>query len=119
MNRLIRLWRQNRLLVSGFVLVLGLVLFFAIRTALFVSYWNDPAHRNQPVEAWMTLGYVAHSWHVPVERLARDLDVAPPPRNAPRPSLERLAKERGQTFSDFRTELEAAIARLRAEKDKR
>lgn len=110
---LLKLWRRQRILTSAFLLAMALAIFFAGRTIFFVAYWSDPARQDLPPEPWMTIGYVAHSWHVPVEKLARDLDLPPPPKDGPRPSLERLAKERGQDFEEFKAEIEASLAELR------
>jgi len=109
----LRLWRRHRILTSAFVLAMALAIFFAGRTIFFVAYWSDPARQDLPPEPWMTIGYVAHSWHVPVEKLARDLDLPPPPKDGPRPSLERLAEDRGQDFEEFKAEIEASLAELR------
>ncbi|QEE44737.1 hypothetical protein FVA81_09000 [Rhizobium sp. WL3] len=109
----LRLWRRHRILTSAFVLAMALAIFFAGRTIFFVAYWADPARQDLPPEPWMTIGYVAHSWHVPVEKLARDLDLPPPPKDGPRPSLERLAEERGQDFEEFKAEIESSLAELR------
>ena len=115
MGKLKRLWRKHRLLVTAFVLASAVTLFFALRTVLFFAYWNDPAHRNQPLEGWMTIGYVAHSWRVPADRLARALNLPPPPEDGTRPPLKRLAKERGESFESFSAEIEEKIRQLRAE----
>ncbi|MGC4409214.1 hypothetical protein D4A92_00175 [Rhizobium rosettiformans] len=113
MKSLLKLWRRQPVLTSAFLLAMALAIFFAGRTIFFVAYWSDPARQDLPPEPWMTIGYVAHSWHVPVEKLARDLDLPPPPKDGPRPSLERLASERGQSFETFKTEIEASLAELR------
>ncbi|MGQ2967779.1 MAG: hypothetical protein ACT6RF_03445 [Allorhizobium sp.] len=113
MKPFFRLWHRHRILTSAFLLAMALALFFAGRTIFFVAYWSDPARQDLPPEPWMTIGYVAHSWHVPVEKLARDLDLPPPPKDGPRPSLERLAEDRGQDFDEFKAEIEASLAELR------
>lgn len=110
---ILRLWHRHRILTTAFVLAMALAIFFAGRTVFFVVYWNDPARQDLPPEPWMTIGYVAHSWHVPVEKLAGDLALPPPPKDGPRPSLERLARERGQSFDDFKADIEASLADLR------
>lgn len=115
MKSFLRLWRRQRILTSAFLLALALAIFFAGRTIFFVVYWSDPARQDLPPEPWMTIGYVAHSWHVPVEKLARDLDLPPPPKDGPRPSLERLADERDQSFEEFKADIEASLAQLRRE----
>ena len=111
----LRLWRRHRILTSAFVLAMALAIFFAGRTIFFIAYWSDPARHELPPEPWMTIGYVAHSWHVPVEELARDLNLPPPPKDGPRRSLERLADERDQSFEDFKAEIEASLAELRGQ----
>ncbi|WP_165826220.1 MULTISPECIES: hypothetical protein [Rhizobium] len=113
MTPFFRLWQRHRILTSAFVAAMALALFFAGRTIFFVAYWSDPVRQDLPPAPWMTIGYVAHSWHVPVENLARGLDLPPPPKDGPRPSLERLAKQRGQSFEAFKAEIEASLADLR------
>jgi hypothetical protein len=71
------LWRDNKLLFSGFVLALAVMVFFAVRSIAFWVYWADPAHRNQDIQAWMTPRYVAHSWHVPPEFVGEALGLKP------------------------------------------
>ncbi|MBV2187217.1 MAG: hypothetical protein KUL88_22080 [Rhizobium sp.] len=114
MKALAILWRRHRLLLGAFVGATLIALFFASRFMLSVIYWSDPAHRNQPLEGWMTIGYVAHSYDVPRDRLIEILGLRPPDRKE-RPTLERIARERGQPLEAFETDLETAIARLRAE----
>ena len=70
LSRLRYLWTHNRLLLLGFATVLGLTLFFGIRTLSFTLYWADPAHRDQALAAWMTPGYVAMSYDIPPPLLA-------------------------------------------------
>lgn len=112
----LKLWRRHPVLTSAFVMAMALAIFFAGRTIFFVVYWNDPARQDLAPKPWMTIGYVAHSWHVPVEKLARDLNLPPPPKDGPRPSLERLAEQRGQSFDQFKAEIEASLAELRRQR---
>ncbi len=117
MKALTLLWHRHRLLLSAFVLTTLIALFFATRFLISVLYWSDPAHRNQPLEGWMTIGYVAHSYDVPRDRLTEILQLAPPDdkdRKA-RPSLERIARDRGQTLDALKAEIHAAILTLRSQ----
>jgi hypothetical protein len=70
LTRLRYLWAHNRLLLLGFAAVLGLTLFFGVRTITHTLYWIDPAHQDQPLAAWMTPGYVAMSYDIPPPLLA-------------------------------------------------
>jgi hypothetical protein len=100
--RLASLWQHNRGLLIAFVLALAVTLFFAVRLALFTLYWQDPAHRNEPIAGWMTLGYVAHSWHLKPQEVDAALGLTRDPAQG-RISLEKLAQDRGvpvQTLID-------------------
>ncbi len=105
-------FRRHPVLVSAFVLFTVLALFFAGRFISRAVYWS--AHQNQPVAAWMTVGYVAHSWHLD----PRDLEQAaglPPPVGHPL-TLGEIAVQRGVPVADIIAAVEAAIAKLQAEK---
>ncbi len=108
-------FRRHPLLVSAFVLFTLLALFFAGRFATRVAYWST--HQNQPVAEWMTVGYIAHSWHLDT----RELETAsglPPPAGHPL-TLGEIARERGVPVSEIIAAVEAAIARLQADKQTR
>lgn len=110
------LWRQNRLLVLAFALAAALTLVFAVRMTLDVALWNDPMRRDQPIEGWMTPRYVAMSWDVPPEVMARALDLpAPPPRAGRRRALRDIAADREMPLQALIDEVEAAIAAHRSE----
>lgn len=103
MKKLRRLWRTNRLALIGFTLAAAAVLFFAVRMLVFTIYWADPAHRDRPIEGWMTPGMVARTRHLPPEDVARALGLD---RDLPRrTTLAEIAAQRG-------VPLEALIAGL-------
>ncbi|PPB81653.1 hypothetical protein LV82_00864 [Albidovulum inexpectatum] len=106
------LWRRHRVTVLAFGLALAVALFFAVRLILSAIYWADPSHRDQHPEAWMTPGYVAHSWHVPREALVQYLDI-PPELKRPA-TIEEIARARGVGVDQVIREVEAALAELRA-----
>lgn len=112
MKTVVILWRRHRLLLIAFVFAAALTLFFAARFTFFVMYWSDPAHRDQPLQGWMTIGYIAHSYDVPREALADALGLVPPEKGK-RPTLDMLARDRGMTAAEFQAEIEATIERLR------
>lgn len=104
-------FRRHPILVSAFILFTLLALLFAGRFAYRFAYWS--AHQNQPVAAWMTVGYVAHSWHLD----PRAIDAAaglPSPVGHPL-TLSEIAAERGVPVEQIITAVEAAIAELQAE----
>ncbi len=104
-------FRRHPILVSAFVLFTLVALVFAGRFTYRVAYWTT--HHNQPVAAWMTVGYVAHSWHLD-PRAIDELAGLPPPTGAPL-TLGEIATERGVPVDQIIAAVEAAIARLQAE----
>jgi len=112
MVQLIRLlWQRNRLVLSAFVLAAMITLFFTVRFAVFWIYWSDPAHQNQPIEGWMTPGYVAYSYHVPREDVTAALGVTP--NGKIHRTLEDIAAESGRSIDELITILNATIAASR------
>jgi hypothetical protein len=112
MNRMVTLWRARPWLTSAFLLACALTLFFAGRFVVFSVYWAT--HREVPVEAWMTVGYVARSWGLD----GREIDALaglplPEVKGRPQPLAE-IAADRGVPVSQVIAEVEAAVAQLKA-----
>jgi hypothetical protein len=112
MKRLFTAWRKRPILTSAFLLACAVTLFFAGRLVFFTVYWST--HREMPVQAWMTVGYVARSWGLD----PRGLDAAaglPVPEEKGRPQpLAEIARDRGVPVTEVIAEVEAAIAALKA-----
>ncbi len=119
MSRLRNLWRNNKLLASTFAISVAIMLFFATRFVLSAIYWHDPAHRNQALEPWMTLGYVAHSWHVPRDELVTRLELEPGRGDGgmggPKP-LDKIAEDRGISYGEFKAQVDEAVQQLLKER---
>lgn len=103
--------KMRWLLRMGFALALTVTLFFAVRTVISAVYWSDPANRDQPMQGWMPLGYVARSWDVPREVLLDTLDRAA--EGLPRRNLELIAQDEGIPLPELVARLTLAIARFR------
>lgn len=102
----------RRILWALLVLSMLATAFFAVRGVVQFIYWSDPAHRDQALEPWMPLGFVARSYDVERDALAAALDLSPDANR--RVPLEDLAETRGQEFEAFAREVEAAIQNLRS-----
>ena len=72
-------WRKA--LIALFVAIVAFTGYHAVRTVSDALYWN--AHRDEPIEPWMTIGYVAHSYHVPPHILHAALNLPPTPDRRP------------------------------------
>ena len=91
-------------------------LVFATRTALFWTHHHDPLGGDPPVAAWMTPGYIAHSWHVPPKVVFDALD-APRALSGRRKTLAALADETGVPVAQLIARTEAAIEVWRAARE--
>lgn len=112
MMRLWQLWRQRPVLTSAFLLACAVTIFFAGFTVYRAFYWAN--HREEPVSAWMTVGYVGRSWGLD----PRELDAVaglPLPEVRGHPlTLAEIARDRGVPVAEIIADVEAAIATLRA-----
>lgn len=115
MRRMLLLWKARPVLTSAFLLACAATLFFAGRFTVYTVYWAS--HREMPVQAWMTVGYVARSWGLDGRAIdARAGLPLPEVKGRPQP-LSEIAAERGVPVSEVIATVEAAVAELRAEQD--
>ncbi len=104
-----RFGRREWLLVLGFLLSLGVTGVFAVRSFQAAS----ALHHDQPIRPWMTVPYVAHSYHVPASGLYSALGLsAARPRD--RRTLAEIARSQGRPVGQVIAELQQAIAQERA-----
>ncbi len=107
--RLNALRLKHWLLIAAFVAaVLGSAV-FATRFVAQTIYWS--MHREEPIEGWMPLRYVAHSHGVEPSLLFEALDLPPDPWD--RRPIGDIAEAQGVPVAEVRAKLEAAIAAAR------
>lgn len=107
MSKLATVFRRHPLISTVFALGLVVTLGLAVRTTVFALYWADPAHRDAPIEGWMTPGYVAHSWHLPHDAMAEALALEP---GSGRPrTLDEIAAARGVPLEALIAQIEEAV----------
>jgi hypothetical protein len=102
-------WRQW-LVVALFVLALGATGIHTVRTVRRAIYWRE--HRDEPIREWMTVGYVAHSYHVPAHVLYSALNL-PNTKPHDRRPLREIAREQNRSMNDVRAILQDAITHAR------
>ncbi|PYS49584.1 MAG: hypothetical protein DMF68_09535 [Acidobacteria bacterium] len=101
-------WRQW-LVVALFlvaVVVTSLLMVRAVRRAV---YWRF--HRDEPIRAWMSVPYVAHSYRVPPHLLYKAIGL-PQDKRDKRP-LREIAREQNRPVETLITELQDAITHSR------
>lgn len=113
-DRIKYLWARHRLVVIAFLSVLVIIGYFAIKTFSAMIYWQDPAHKNQDIEPWMTPRYVSLSYRLPPEILGTVLflEKGAPPR---RISIGKIAAENNLTIEELQARIDEAAAAWWAE----
>ena len=103
---MLRPWLQNSLLGLALVLALAVLGIFGLRAVRHARYlrWE-----NQPIHAWMTVPFVAHTHHVPRQILYGAIGVEP--REHDRRPLRLIAREQHRPVEEVIRELNKAIAR--------
>src|SRR5215471_2164234 len=95
------------LLVVAFLLSAALTVLFAFR-----AVHHRPHRRvDEPIRPWMTIGYVAHSYHVPPRVLYDALGVQHKPHD--KLTIARVAREQNRPVHAVISDLMAAIERAR------
>lgn len=117
MTTIRRLWREQRLVFIAFIIATALAIGFAGRGISRAVYWANPAHQQQIPEGWMTPGYIARSWHVPVEAVDAALGIENGPQlvGERRPTLEAIAEVLKVPVADLIIRLDAALPQIAAE----
>lgn len=109
---------KPRWLIAGFALALVLTGFFAVRFVASMVYWADPAHLDQQVQGWMTPRYVARSWGVPPDVVAKALELEKGTLAGKRLTMERISEQKGIPLEALETGLiEAMLAHRAARND--
>lgn len=99
------LWQRRRFMLIAFVAASVLAAFFLVRAIGFWLYFAD--HRDEPIESWMTIRYIANSWRTD-PRLVRDA-VGLSKDGPDRRPLERIAAERGESVDQLAARILSAI----------
>ena len=108
-ERLRNLSWQQWLVIVAFLLVLGFTGLHAFRAVRSAAYWSH--HRDEPIRAWMNVGYVAHSYHVPPPVLYEALGMQRLPHDK-RP-IRVIAREQHRSVNEVIAILQEAIVRAR------
>ena len=92
-----QLFKNQPFAVSGFVLATAITLFFVVRIVTSAIYWADPAHQNETVKPWMTVGYIAKSWDLNPREIDILAGLPIPEEHGPR-TIKEIAQARGARF---------------------
>jgi hypothetical protein len=96
---------QRTLLTLGFCLAIAATFFFAFRAGHTARHFRG---QNEPIQAWMSVPFIAHTRHVREEPLFRAIHVEPNPRDH-RP-LRDIARSENLPVAGLIRELDRVIA---------
>jgi hypothetical protein len=102
---------QQWLVVLAFVLVVSFTGMFAVRTVRRAIYWHY--HQDEPIRAWMSLGYVAHSYNVPPWVLRQALGLPQKTNGPDRRPIRAIAREQNRSVDEVIAILQDAIVHAR------
>jgi hypothetical protein len=117
--RLKHLWATRRIPFLMFFGSLAIALWFAGSFVADLIYWNDPRHKNQALEPWMTPRYIQHSYGLRPKTVADVLGIDHPFPHRMR--MSDIVASTGQTYEalteELRTQAEAERAERKAQHD--
>jgi len=107
--RMLKAFRwQHWFVAAALVLALGFTGLHAFRVVNSAIYWNN--NRDEPIQGWMNIGFVAHSYHVPPPILYQAIGLPPKPDKRP---LRIIAKAQNRSLGAVRAILQNAIVHAR------
>ena len=110
-----QIFKSHPYAASGFVLAAAIILFFMVRIVTSAIYWADPAHHNESVKPWMTVGYIAKSWDLDPQQIDL-LAGLPTPANHGPWTIKEIARARGVEVQVVIDQVNATIAVLQVKK---
>lgn len=102
-------WNRRTILIVAIALVGLFTINFAVRTVQHARRFH--ARADEPIQSWMNIPYIAHSYHVPPQVIADALGIPPGTRD-PRP-LREIAATQGRSVDELVSDIMAAINRFR------
>lgn len=103
-------WNRRVVLILALVLVGLLTANFAVRA--FQHTQRLRTRPDEPIQAWMNVPYIAHSYHVPPNVVAQAIGLSPDRRD--RRPLHEIAAEQGRTVDALKADILAAVQQERA-----
>lgn len=99
-----RLWTRHRRLVIAFAVMVALALAFLVRGLVMMPPRGDP---TRPVAAWMTPGFIVHTYRLPPEVVGEILGLTPGEHR--RVTIAEIATEQGVAVTDLLDPLQAEV----------
>ncbi len=94
-------WRTG-VVILGLMVSLALIVIFSLRVMRSIRH-----PQNEPIRAWMSVPYIAHSYHVPTQDLYSAIGLTGVQHD--RRPLMAIAREQGRPVSDLIQQIYQAI----------
>jgi len=91
----------------------GALIYLTVDVVAETIYFNDPAHRRQALEPWMTPRYVAMSWELP-RPVIEEIFQLGPREDGPPPRLSDISERLDVGLEDLQAQIQAASDAERA-----
>ncbi len=108
------LWKAHPIAFSGFLAAAAVTLIFIARITTSALYGAN--HRDESVKPWMTVGYIAKSWHLDPARIDL-LTGLPGPKDHGPWTLAQIARARGVEVAAIIKQVNDTIAALEQQKE--
>ena len=110
----VRLRQPKFLLAVAFVIAIAAAFVFGYRVGWHASHMR---WATEPIRPWMSVPFIAHTHHVPAERLFSAIGVQPHPED--RRPLRRIARDESRPVADLIRDLEDTLVKLRGARSER
>jgi hypothetical protein len=97
--------RRRRIAAGVLIFLTAFTGFFIWRTFERARVWRQRS--GEPIRSWMTVGYIAHTHHVPAPALKAALGL--PPNVPDRRPLSRIAEEQHRPVEEIENLIDQAI----------
>jgi len=101
--------RKHWLMWLVFFLAVFITGISAVRTFHQATYWRT--HKDEPIHGWMTVGYIAQSYHVPSAVLYEALSL--PAQSLDKRPISKIARAQNRSVDDVINVLTKAIDNAR------
>lgn len=108
------IWEHQKLPLLIFLIAIGASLHFSVQFIARTAYFNDPKHKQQPIEAWMTPRYVGMSYRLPPSEMADVLQLTP--AAGPRPRMGEIAAALGLSLAEVESLVKSRAAQFHGDK---
>lgn len=104
-------FKRHPVLATAFAVSVLMLIAFSGSFIWRLAYWQ--MHAREEVQAWMTVGYVGHSWGIKPALIDEQAGLPLPEKGHPY-TLQEIADQRGVPVEDIIARVNEAVAAIRS-----